>query len=106
MPWEDIEQGAYQKEQDAIKTLIAMRKQEEDCKALEIEFLYPKEEAKQERVIHYKKGNGLYVLLNATKAPILIKEWETSKEKIQCLFQWNCEEETVGVNGTLIYKVL
>lgn len=106
MPWEDIEQGAYQKEQDAIKTLIAIRKQEEDCKALAIEFLYPKEEAKQERVIHYKKGNGLYVLLNATKAPISIKEWEISKEKIQRLFQWNCEEETIGVNGTLIYKVL
>jgi glycosidase len=104
MPWEEIEKGTYEKELMAIKTLIEMRKKEEATHSLSIQFLYRDEEAKKERVIHYKKDQNFYVLLNATNKPILLKEYIKDSDTIERFFQWNCKESVLEVNGTLIYK--
>lgn len=104
MPWEEIEKGVYEKELMAMKTLIQMRKKEEATHSLVIQFLYRDEEAKKERVIHYKKDQNFYVLLNATNEPIGLKEYMKESNNIERLFQWNCKGEVLGVNGTLIYK--
>ncbi|HCO29770.1 MAG TPA: hypothetical protein DIT54_10400, partial [Lachnospiraceae bacterium] len=69
-----------------------------------IQFLYRDEEAKKERVIHYKKDQNFYVLLNATNKPILLKEYIKDSDTIERFFQWNCKESVLEVNGTLIYK--
>ncbi|MBS6561606.1 MAG: alpha-glycosidase, partial [Clostridiales bacterium] len=104
MPWEEIEKGVYEKELMAMKTLIQMRKKEEATHSLAIQFLYRDEEAKKERVIHYKKDQNFYVLLNATNEPIGLKEYMKESNNIERLFQWNCKGDVLGVNGTLIYK--
>ena len=104
MPWDEIEKGAYEKELNAMKTLIQLRKSEPDCKSLDIQFLYKGEEAEKQRVIHYKKGENLYVLLNATDEAIDWKAYIKESENVRTLFWWNCNGSQLGANGTLIYK--
>lgn len=109
MPWKELEQGKYKKPFETMQKLIAMRKQYDDCKSMEIEFVYRTEEESKGRVVHYKKGENLFVLLNCEKNPIVLKDYidEKTLEKVEPIFAWDFDEKenTLQVGGTFIYRL-
>ena len=116
MPWEDIENGAYDSNIEKMKQLISMRKTYDACKKEKITWLFEEED----RVVHYIKKNDdgkiLHVLLNAEEKPVELAKYQNSAIKAgmngkECgkdnskdiLFSYGETEGMLEADGTYIW---
>lgn len=100
MPWEEIEKGVYEKETEAVKKLIQIRREQKSCRSRNIEW---KECTANRRVIWYEKGgeqdDRIGVLINASE------ETYPHHQEGEILFSYGYAHDCVQMNGVLIYKI-
>lgn len=96
MPWQEIEEGKYQKTMDIVKKILALRKEIPAFSSGKFYFV----EEEQERLIHYVKGdtegNKVHVYLNCEDVGVKIAE------KNDVLFSNLYEDGILEPNGILL----
>ncbi len=99
MPWDNIEQGQYDKSIKNIKELISIRKKYEVLRQGEIRFL----DINKGRVIAYEKYNdnsSVKIILNCTE-----NEIELSNDYKKIIFQRNLNKNCLGKDGVALLEI-
>lgn len=100
MPWQEIEEGRFLEQTEAVKKLISIRKEHPAAKSRHILW---KRASDNERVIWYEKtaeSDAIGVILNASE-----KNYDTEVLG-ETLFSYGYEHETLKIQGLLIYRKL
>lgn len=94
MPWDQIDEGNYASTIRNVKKLIELRHLYPDMRSQELQFIHYKD---YPRVLHYKKGESIEVVINAMDISYVIQS-----EANNIVFKYKYVEERLQSGGILI----
>ncbi len=102
MPWDEMENGAYQNEMEMVRSLIAIRKKYAAARSGGIRWF-----CGEDRIVRYRKEvpgePSIEVMLNASKGTIALPEAQAQAGEI--LFSYGCSAGKMEADGVWIRKM-